>query len=65
MFLKGRQIDQYLWDEEIIARKMVSLALLIECKLSDTYPSRFLRNLSQSLGIPFVQVVRRSGILKV
>ena len=40
-------------------------ALLIECKLSETDPSRFLRNLSQSLGIPFVQVVRRSGILKI
>ncbi|MBP9127363.1 MAG: hypothetical protein KBG07_01180 [Elusimicrobia bacterium] len=65
MFLKGRQIDQYLWDEEISARKMVSLALLIECKLSDTDPRHFLRNLSHSLGIPFVQVVRRSGILKV
>ena len=37
-------------------------ALLIECNLSDTNPSHFLRNLSQSLGVPFIQVVHRSGI---
>lgn len=65
MFLKACQIDQYVWDEEIIARKMVFPTLLIECKLSDTDPSPFLRNLFQSLGVPFVQVVRRSGLLKV
>ncbi|MBL0058686.1 MAG: ATP-binding protein [Elusimicrobia bacterium] len=40
-------------------------ALLVECKLSDTEPSRFLQNLSQSLGVPFVQVVRRSGIRRI
>lgn len=40
-------------------------ALLVECKLSDPTPSRFLRNLSQSLGVPFVQVIRRSGIHKI
>ena len=40
-------------------------ALLVECKLNDTTPRHFLRNLSQSLGIPFIQVVHRPGIRKI